>query len=142
MPSNVGRSGMFAIVHSGYGITAGEIRGEWSPAAVPRRVTAVSRSQGETPRGDRDMALPTRAELIDETDRRYFLRYPNGPRVIDPDDASHDPYEAAWLQIRDEVLWYWTDAAFKKFFPTAGQLQDGDGVLVEYWNDIKNQILG
>jgi hypothetical protein len=88
------------------------------------------------------MALPTRAELNDETDRRYFLRYPDGPRVIDPDDASHDPYEAAWLQIRDEVLWYWTDAAFKRFFPTAGQLQEGDGVLVEYWNDIKNQILG
>jgi hypothetical protein len=78
------------------------------------------------------MTLPTRDELYAETDRKYYLQYPNGPRVIDPDDASHDPYEAAWLQIRDEVL----------FFPTAGQLDAGDTVLIEYWNDIKDQISG
>jgi hypothetical protein len=88
------------------------------------------------------MTLPTRDELYAETDRKYYLRYPDGPRVIDPDDASQDPYEAAWLQIRDEVLDYWTDDVFKKFFPTAGQLDAGDTVLIEYWNDIKDQICG
>jgi hypothetical protein len=88
------------------------------------------------------MSLPTREQLNAETDRRYFLRYPEGPRVIDPDDASHDPYEAAWLEIRTEVLYYWTDDVFKKFFPTAGQLDANDSVLIEYWNDIKDQILG
>ena len=88
------------------------------------------------------MTLPTREQLDAETDRKYFLQYPNGPRVIDPDDVSQDPYEAAWLQIRDEVLYYWTDDVFKRFFPTAGQLDAGDGVLIEYWNDIKEQISG
>jgi hypothetical protein len=88
------------------------------------------------------MTLQTRDELYAETDRKYYLRYPDGPRVIDPDDASQDPYEAAWLQLRDEVLYYWTDATFKKFFPTAGRLDDSDTVLIEYWNDIKDQIAG
>ena len=88
------------------------------------------------------MHLPTRDELNAETDRKYFLRYPTGPRVIDPDDASQDEYEAAWLEIRNEVLYYWTDDVFKKFFPTAGQLDAGDSVLIEYWNDIKDQISG
>src|SRR5918995_4730516 len=88
------------------------------------------------------MSLPTREELFAETDRKYYLRYPDGPRVIAPDDASHDPYEAAWLQTRDEVLYYWTDDVFRKFFPTAGQLDDNDTVLLEYWHDIKDQISG
>jgi hypothetical protein len=88
------------------------------------------------------MTLPTRDELHAETDRKYHLRHPNGPQVIDPDDASQDPDEADWLQIRDEVLYYWTDDVFKKFFPTAGQLDAGDTVLIEYWNDIKDQISG
>jgi hypothetical protein len=88
------------------------------------------------------MTLPTRDELYAETDRKYHLQYPTGPRVIDPDDGSHDPHEAAWLQIRDEVLYYWTDSTFKRFFPTAGQLDVGDTVLIEYWNDIKDQISG
>lgn len=88
------------------------------------------------------MSLPTRDELHAETDRRYALRYPEGPGVIDPDAASHDPWEAAWIEIRDEVLYYWTDDVFKKFFPTAGQLDAGDTVLIDYWNDIKGQISG
>ena len=88
------------------------------------------------------MTLPTREQLYAETDRKYFLQYPSGPRVIDPDDVSQDPYEAAWLQIRDEVLYYWTDDVFKKFFPTAGRLDAGDDVLIDYWNDIKEQISG
>lgn len=89
------------------------------------------------------MTLPTRDQLYEETDRRYFERYPDGPRVIDPHDSSHDDYERAWLQIRDEVLNEWTDQVFYGFFPDAGRLDPNDpndGQLIDYWNDIKIQI--
>jgi hypothetical protein len=89
------------------------------------------------------MTLPTREQLYEETDRRYYERYPDGPRVIDPDDSTHDDYERAWLEIRDQLLNEWTDSVFYEFFPDAGRLDPGDpndGQLIEYWNDIKIQI--
>jgi hypothetical protein len=88
------------------------------------------------------MTLWTREQLHAETDRRYLLRHPDGPPVTDPDDAAHDPCEIVWLEIRDEVLSCWTDDVFRNFFPTAGPLDASDSVLIEYWNDIKDQISG
>jgi hypothetical protein len=109
----------------------------WHAAVTPSITDETHRRRQEE-----QMNLPTREELDAETDRKYFLRYPTGPRVIDPDGASQDLDEAAWLEIRNEVLDYWTDDVFKTFFPTAGQLDAGDSVLIEYWNDIKDQISG
>lgn len=91
----------------------------------------------------RGMTLPTRAQLYEETDRRYLVANPGAPHRIDPDDPAHDGYEAAWLEIRDSVLHEWTDQIFSGFFPTAGRLDPGnpdDAVLIDYWNDIKHQI--
>jgi len=78
------------------------------------------------------MTLPTPEQLHTETGRRYSLWHPDTPDVD----------ERAWLEIREQVLAEWTDATFNAFFPTAGNLVADDTVLIEYWNDIKQQIAG
>src|SRR5262245_56969595 len=151
MPSNVGRSGMFAMVRPGYGIACLAIRG-----GIGRRDTAwhagVTHCWGDhdvlgTRR--RPMTLPTPEQLHSETDRRYSLWHPDGGGDADDagddgelDGVSHRPDEAAWLAIREQVLREWTDAVFNAFFPTAGDLAADDTVLIEYWIDIKLQISG
>jgi hypothetical protein len=79
------------------------------------------------------MTLPTPEQLHHETQRRYTSSHA---------DAPADAVEPAWLQIREEILCEWTEAAFNAFFPTAGNLADDDTVLIEYWTDIKMQIAG
>jgi hypothetical protein len=82
------------------------------------------------------MTLPTPEQLRDETQRRY---------ASSPDSHAGVPADAvepAWLRIREEILCEWTEAAFNAFFPTAGNLDAGDTVLIEYWTDIKMQIAG
>ena len=79
------------------------------------------------------MTLPTPEQLHTETDRRYSSTARDAIGGID---------EPAWLQIREEVLCEWTEAAFNDFFPTAGNLAADDTVLIDYWNDIKHQIAG
>jgi hypothetical protein len=143
---------MFAMVCPGYGIAHPGERGDqlaragvvslrdtvWHADVTPLAVDDAN----DHPEGAAAMTLPTREQLNAEADRRYFLRYPDAPRVVDPDDGARDPCEAAWLEIREEVLAAWTDEAFYRFFPTAGRLEPGDVVLIEYWNDIKDQIAG
>lgn len=77
------------------------------------------------------MTLPTPEQLDTETDRRYSST---------ARDVIGD--ETAWLEIREQVLVEWTDATFNIIFPTAGSLAAGDTLLIEYWNDIKQQIAG
>ena len=77
------------------------------------------------------MTLPTPEQLDSETDRRYSSTA--------RDDIGD---ERAWLDIREQILVEWTDATFCAFFPTAGDLVADDTVLIEYWNDIKQQIAG
>ena len=89
------------------------------------------------------MALPTRDQLYDETDRRYKAAHPDAPDRIDPDDPAHNGWERTWLEIRDSVLYEWTDEIFYQYFPSAGRLDPGnpdDELLIRYWNDIKDQI--
>jgi hypothetical protein len=79
------------------------------------------------------MTLPTPEQLHIETDRRYSSWYP---------ELAGDATDPAWLEIREQILCEWTDAAFNDFFPTAGSLAADDTVLIEYWTDIKLQISG
>ena len=86
------------------------------------------------------MTLPTPEQLDAETDRQYLLRNPGtggepGERLRSLDDAG-------WRELREHVLSDWTAAVFNAFFPTAGALAADDTVLIEYWNDIRQQIAG
>lgn len=83
------------------------------------------------------MTLPTPEQLDAEADRRYRLRDPGATA-----DAAPGLDAATWLEVREEVLSEWTAAVFDAFFPTAGDLGAGDTVLIQYWDDIKQQISG
>jgi hypothetical protein len=86
------------------------------------------------------MTLPTPEQLDAEADRQYWLSHP----APSDDAAEGAPVvdEASWREIREQVLCDWTAGIFNDFFPTAGALADDDTVLIEYWNDIKQQISG
>jgi hypothetical protein len=86
------------------------------------------------------MSLPTPEQLDAETDRLYWLSH----EAIsdDPDATTTIVNETTWRELREQVLCDWTAAAFNAFFPTAGELGDDDTLLIEYWNDIKQQISG
>jgi hypothetical protein len=89
------------------------------------------------------MPLPTRDQLYEETDKRYWSHYPGAPSPIDPNDPAHDGWEQKWLELRDQVLYEWTDKVFYEYFPDAGRLDPSstaDEPLIRYWNDIKDQI--
>ena len=86
------------------------------------------------------MTLPTPEELDAEADRQYLLSHHG---VADDTSATAPSVDAAnWREIREHVLSDWTSAVFNAFFPTAGDLAADDTVLIEYWNDIKQQIAG
>src|SRR5262245_16784446 len=89
------------------------------------------------------MTLPTRDELYQETDKRYWSNYPDAPERIDPNDPAQDQWEQKWLALRDEVLYQMTDKVFYEYFPDAGRLDPNNAAdehLIKYWNDIKSQI--
>ena len=86
------------------------------------------------------MSLPTPEQLDAEADRLYWLSF--HALSEDPDGTTPVVNETAWREIREQVLCEWTAAVFNTFFPTAGELGDDDTVLIEYWNDIEQQISG
>ena len=86
------------------------------------------------------MTLPTPEQLDAEADRQYLLCNP-GP-ADQPDGLAHSRAETNWREIREHVLSDWTAAVFNVFFPPAGDLAAEDTVLIEYWNDIRQQISG
>ena len=86
------------------------------------------------------MTLPTPEQLDAEADRQYLLCNPGS--ADEPDDLPRSRDEANWREIREHVLSDWTAAVFNGFFPTAGDLGADDTVLIEYWNDIRQQIAG
>ena len=89
------------------------------------------------------MALPTRADLYAEIDRRFAVHHPEAPARLDPDDPAQAHLVHEWTALRDALIVEWTDACFAGFFPTAGRLDPADpadGPLIEYWRDIHEQI--
>ena len=86
------------------------------------------------------MSLPTPEQLDAEADRRYRLAHHGPPE--NPETTTPVVDDAGWRAVREQVLCDWTAAVFNAFFPTAGELADDDTVLIEYWNDIKQQISG
>jgi hypothetical protein len=92
------------------------------------------------------MTLATRDQLNQAVDDQFYGEHPDAPRPrLDPDNPTHAEYVRQWIEIRDRTVNSWTDAYFYEFFPSAGKLDpsnQADGQLIEYWNDIKQQILG
>lgn len=89
------------------------------------------------------MTLPTRDELHQMVDMEFREQHPSAPERLDPDQASHARLIAAWAAIRDQKATDWTGDVFASFFPDAGSLDPHDprdSTLVDYWNDIRNQI--
>ena len=86
------------------------------------------------------MTLPTPEQLDAEADRQYLLCNPGS--ADHPDGLPRNRDGANWREIREHVLSDWTAAVFNVFFPTAGDLAADDTVLIEYWNDIRQQIAG
>ena len=86
------------------------------------------------------MTLPTPEQLDAEADRRYLLCNPGS--AGEPEELPRGLDEANWREIREHVLSDWTADVFNAFFPTAGDLAADDTVLIEYWNDIRQQIAG
>jgi hypothetical protein len=133
---------MFAMVRPGYGIACLAKRAEYARdtawhAGVTRSLSATRDGHQEEP-----MNLPRPEHLYTETERRYS-RYADAARAARGlEGGQHARDEQVWLAIREQVLDELTTAAFDAYFPTAGELAAEDIVLIDYWNDIKQQISG
>lgn len=89
------------------------------------------------------MTIPSRQELHDEVDRRFFDAHQDAPPRLDPDDPDHQVYITAWLAIRDDVVNQWTNDVFFAFFPAVGRLDPDNpdhAQFIDYWIDIRDQI--
>ena len=89
------------------------------------------------------MAIPTKAQLFEEVDRRFAADHPDAPQRLDPDDPNQQQWVQDWVQIREQILNEWTDYVFFEFFPDGHTLDPSnpdDAVLIEYWKDIQHQI--
>ena len=87
-----------------------------------------------------------RATLNAETDERYHARHPSAPYQLDPDDAAHQPWIDAWLEIRNEVLVAATNHYFFEQHPDApAHLDPSDSSQAHFvaeWIRIRDEILG
>jgi len=88
------------------------------------------------------MTLPTPEQLDAETDRQYLLHNSASASGGEPAERLRGHDDAGWRELREHVLSDWTAAVFNAFFPTAGDLAADDTVLIDYWNDIRQQIAG
>jgi hypothetical protein len=89
------------------------------------------------------MTVPTRTELLAETERLFREQQPDAPQQLDPKDPKQTEFVKAWLAIRDDVVNEWTNKVFFERFPNAGKLDPndpGDDQLIAYWRDIRDQI--
>jgi hypothetical protein len=89
--------------------------------------------------------VPTRDELYQAVDQKFYEKYPDAPVKLSATRADHQQWREAWITLRDEHLYAEVDRVYWDTFPSAPQKIDPDNPEHDQyekgWVEIRDQIM-